>query len=72
MPLDKKVLTYASGKSILEILVGMSKNNYISRLSRILNDQDIDNDDSPTELNNAHLVFDAKFKRTLSGRWNKQ
>lgn len=69
MPLDKKVLTYASGKSILEVLVGMSKNDYISR---ILNDQDIDNDDSTTELNNAHLVFDAKFKRTLSGRWNKQ
>lgn len=69
MPLDKKVLTYASGKSILEVLVGMSKNDYISR---ILNEQDIDNDDSTTELNNAHLVFDAKFKRTLSGRWNKQ
>jgi len=69
VPLDKKVLTYASGKSILEVLVGMSKNDYISR---ILNDQDIDNDDSTTELNNAHLVFDAKFKRTLSGRWNKQ
>lgn len=69
MPLDKKVLTYASGKSILEVLVGMSKNDYISR---ILNDQDIDNYDSTTELNNAHLVFDAKFKRTLSGRWNKQ